>query len=295
MPLITTTADLISSIDKRAFVPTSQLTFTDPDKLALANEELETWILPVIYQLREEYYVYCTDTALVAAQGSYDIPPRSFGLTVREVHLINASGDIVRNLEMVDANEICDYRSGEPNAFYLKNNKIVLDRTPNAANSRSLRIWYALRPAKFVETSEAAQVASFDAGAGTITVGTIPSAWATGDAFDISRQDGGLEPLALDSVSTLVSGSTITLSSIPSDLRVGDWVSINDETPLCFMPPEFRQVLAQFVAARMKRSLKTEDAKDATKTAEMMLESLRKSLEPRMAGARKFVSSSVWG
>ena len=57
MPDFTTTA-LLNSINNRALVPTAQTTFQTSDILALASEEIRSYLVPLIMKVRSEYFTF---------------------------------------------------------------------------------------------------------------------------------------------------------------------------------------------------------------------------------------------
>ena len=287
-----TTADLLDSIARKSFVPVGQGTFTNADLLAVADEQLLNTIVPAILAAREEYLVYSTDLSVVSGTNAYNVPSRAVGMMIRDVALVDGT-NVDFNFPRLDPDMITTSNPGTPTGFYLKNNQVVLYPTPNASG-KTLRLFYYLRPAKLVETSEAAVVSAIDTGTNTVSVVSIPSAWTTGDEFDLIKQDGGQEPLALDQTSTTVSGTDITFASLPTGLRVGDYVALAGETPLVQLPAEFRPILAQAVAAEILLDQNQPGAEKAEKKLQEQLAAAIKLVTPRVTGQPKVISSNNW-
>jgi hypothetical protein len=52
-----TVNDLIESASRRGNIPNSQMTYLTTDFLAIANEELLAFCLPILHARREDYYL----------------------------------------------------------------------------------------------------------------------------------------------------------------------------------------------------------------------------------------------
>lgn len=287
-----TTSQLLQAIERRSFAPENQLTFSTEELLAMAHEELQSVILPAILAVREEYFVTHTDYAVTAGQSGYDVPPRSIGLVVREIQLVNSTGSY-RDLPRMEPEDVRSSQSGSPQAFFVKNNQIHLYPTPSATQD-TLRVQFFASPGLFVEPSAAAIISAIDTATNVVTVSTIPSTWTTGDTFDFISSKGGHEYRGLDFTSTLVSGNDITFSSLPSTLAVGDYISLQDESPLVQLPPNFRPVLAQATAARVLESMNQPGAADAMRQTEKLLASAIGLITPRIQGEDRVLLPSNW-
>jgi hypothetical protein len=287
-----TTQHLLDSIGRKSFVPTGQSTFTDADLLAVADEQLLNVVVPAIISAREEYLVYSTDVSVVAGTNAYNIPSRAVGQMIRDVALVDGT-NVDFNFPRLDPDMIETTNQGTPAGFYLKNNQVVLYPTPDTSG-KTLRLFYYLRPSALVETSAAAVISSINTATNTISVASIPSTWVTGDEFDLIKQDGAQEPLAIDQTSTTVSGTDLTFASLPTGLRVGDYVALAGETPLVQLPAEFRPILAQAVAAEILDDQNQPGAEKAQKKLQEMLAAAIKLVTPRVTGQPKVITSNNW-
>jgi hypothetical protein len=287
-----TTADLLSAIGRRSFAPTGQTTFTSAEQLAVADEVLLNRVFPEIAAIREEFFVTEYDYAITASKNAYKVHARSFAATLRDVYLVK--GDtIVTDFPRIEPNDARTAAEGSPEGFYLKDDYVVVAPTPNATEN-TLRQVFLLTPSKHVAVSAAAVISAINTGTGVVTVTTIPSTWATGNAFDFIAQDGNHRPVAIDQTSTLVSGSTITFASLPSTLRVGDYVALAGETPVVQVPDVYRAALAQGVAAQILEDMNQPGADKASKRFEIMLDSAKRLLTPRVQGEDRVVVPVNW-
>lgn len=286
-----TSTDLLAAIERRTFAPQNQLTYTPAELLAVADEVMQTHLLPDILAVREEFFVSYVDYAVTANQAAYDIPARAIGMKVREVHLLD--GDAVTNLPRKEPEQFQTMGTGTPDSFFLRMNQVFLYPVPQQTQ-KTLRLYFELTPASLVATSSAAVVATIDTATNVVGVASIPGAWATGNVFDLVKQDGGQEPLAIDLTSTIVASTNITLPSLPATLRVGDYVSLAGETALPQIPPNYRAVLAQGVAAEILESMNQAGAEKARKTFDAMRLTAQKLITPRVEGEDRLITPQNW-
>lgn len=287
-----TTTNLLDSAIRRSFLPSGQLTFTTEEMLAIGDEEMMSRILPNIMAVREEFFVFPYDTAIAASTGAINIHARSVGMIVREVQIID-SNNAVTDLPRIEPEQVDSYAEGSVDSFYLRGNQIILHRTPSQALG-TLRQSIFLRPGNMIQTTSAGVISNINSGTGAVTVTTIPSTWATGNIFDFIKQDGAHEYLSIDNTSTDVTSNVITFSSLPSTLRVGDYVSLSGESPLVQLPPDYRPVLAQLMAAEFLDAMNQPGAEKAKARAEKMLEAAQKSITPRVQGEDRVVQPINW-
>lgn len=286
-----TTTNLLTSIERQSFAPANQSTFATSDILELADEVTKTTILPAIITVGEEYYLYSTDYTISEGVSAYSVPSRSFGLTVREVQIIDSNGNI-RSLIRTGVDRLNKISTGTgrntPDQFYLQGDQLILYPTPNATLN-TLRIYFFLRPGTLVEQSDAAVISSINTGTNTVTVSVIPSSWTTGDSFDLIQGSGGHRHMSIDLASTLISGTSIALPSLPVGLAVGDYVALAGESPLIQMPPDFQPILATLTAAEMLLSMSQPKGEKVLAKGIRNLEATQKMLTPRVVGEEELI------
>ncbi len=284
-----TTANFLTSVQRQAFLPTGQATFATSDILSMGDEAMQRYILPALLGVREEYFVTYKDYTITANQATYLIPPRAVGAAVREVQLINTNGSVF-NIERISLDQLHGYSStaSSPDCFYLRGDKIVLLPTPSSTTG-TLRVYYAIRPGELIETSSSGVISAINTSTNVITITSIPSAWVTGDTFDLISREGSQLYLDTSLTSTLISGSNITLPSLPSDLAVGDYVALTGYSPLIQLPPDLRPTLAGFVAAEMLIAMNQPTGTQLLDKAMKDLETALKLLTPRTVGAMEVI------
>lgn len=285
-----TTADLVDQIKKKAFIPSTQATFTDEELLELATDEMRDYIVPLIKSTREEYYLTFEDFAITNEQKFARIPPRALGMALREVAFIQ--GGVERNMPRLSIEDkVYNEANGYSNGFYLQGDKVYVF----GSQSGTMRLYYLIRTGKLVETTDAANITSIDRDTGAIVCSSIPSSWGVSNTIDFIRARPGFEHLALDvTINNLDTGTnTITFATgdIPEELEVGDWISLEDTSPVPQIPPEWFSYLAQAVAAQVLESLGDIEAAGKAEAKMMRIQkNILDLITARVSGeAKKFV------
>ena len=289
-----TTADFLTSVNRRCFAPTGQTTFETSDILDIGDEEMRSTILPEIISVREEYFVHYKDYSLVADQAAYAIPERAVGLIAREIQLIDDNGRVT-NLSRIDIEDIdhTTLTDSKPRAFFIRNNMIVLCRIPSAANG-TLRVHFFLRPGDLIESSAGATITAINTTTNVVTVGAIISTWATGDVFDLIKKSGGHEYQDFSLTSTLISGSDITFATLPDTLTVGDFVAPEAQSQVIQLPKVYQPCLAQATAAFMLDNMHIPGSEKAYMRLNKMLKAAKDLISPRVQGEIKTVKPMNW-
>lgn len=288
-----TTADLLSSIERKSFAPANQSTFTSAEILAMADEVIEDTLVPELITAREDYFQAFEDQTLVANQNSYLVAARAIGQTLTEVSLLNDQQHI-HDLPRVSVGHLASFGgTGTPEGYYLRGDEIVLYPTPASA-SHTLRVHFPIRPGKLVPVSEAAVITAIDTGTGVLTFSSIPSSWTTSNTFDLCRARGGQNYLGIDQAASAITSTTMTFASLPTHLSVGDYVSLAGESALVQMPQEWRAVLAQGVAVEILKNGGWPGLESAREKFDKGLERVIKLSTPRVLGDMKTFRSTAW-
>lgn len=146
----TTTTGLIAAVRRRGMLPTSDDALTDDDIITIANEEVLTYIAPLLLDASEEYLVTSEDVAVTAGQREVPIPVNALGRKVRDVLL--KTGTQYESLQRIEPERESHYEAqGDVAGFMLEGNNLVLVPTP--ATAQSLRVKFYRRPAEFDATT----------------------------------------------------------------------------------------------------------------------------------------------
>ncbi len=253
MAAVWTTTDLVEAIKDGAMLPdASSGSLGTATLLKMATRELHITLVPMIVSAREKYYETYSDTTLTASTTSIPVPSRAIGGTLSSVQYLN--GTYVRQLLPIDPSSVVTSVRGTPINYYFENNSIIPYPLPMAATG-TIRMRYFQRPNRLEQTTNCAQITSFDAT--TVTCASLPSAWVATDTIDfIPKTASQATPYGLDSAITNVASTTLTFASVPSATAVGDWLALSEYTPIPEVPFEFQPVLAQAAVCKALEAIK---------------------------------------
>lgn len=241
MSSILKTGDLIRSIKRRAFIPSSQETFTDEDLLEMATEEINLGLVPLIQRMHEEHLVYYTEIALEEGRKRYPIPARAHGNKLRDLALIDEN-DNVFEMHRYSLSEISDFTNTttyiNTRGFYLENNDVILSNFDFNVGHR-LRFYFYMRPnslvmenmgAEIISITQAIEVNQISPKSGSIS-SIVPSIGrsiiTTNDPHGLSNsehvriEDSGLALIDLTSLDGIYEVSVIS----PTSFSIGVVVS----------------------------------------------------------------------
>lgn len=243
-----TSTALLASIKRRGMIVGATDTWSDADLLALATEEMQSYVMSVLMDVREDYRTADYDVATVASTATYRLPERAAGDSLRNVLYSSDGGLEYSPLVRVDADQAgASATLGTPYGFYFKDTDVVLVPTPAIAGT--LRLQYPRRPSKLVAASAVATIAPGGInGNRTVitTTATIPSTFTSGVTVDVVDNNPGFKILTMDAATTgTVSGTTITLSAaLPASVAAGDYVCLAGESVVPQIPVEMHPLLA---------------------------------------------------
>ena len=278
-----TTQDLIDTIKRKAFIPSTQSTFQDADILAIATDELRDNIVPEILKTREEYFLVSVDLQVDPSLGYVRIPSRAIGGAVREVSIV--SGDSEYNLARMSIEDKVYANGYSGDGFYIQGNKIYM----MSNQACTVRVYFHVRPSVLVLPSAAIQVTGIDRDTGVITTGSIPSSWGSSAVVDLIENNAGFDLLGLDVTCTVGTGQlTLDTADIPAELAVGDWISLRDTSPVPQIPVELFPYLAQSVIVQILESVgDIEASAKAEKKLNDIKDQVLSMVTPRVKGEAK--------
>lgn len=288
-----TTNSLISSVKRRISLPDAQNLYSPDDLIAFMGDELSSTIVPLVHSVQQEYWVQQINIPLVQNQTNYTIPIRGAANGLRLVTLVDNNGNEIDYPMLRPENTASSYNWLSPYStstlygFYMEGDHIVMFPNSVVTNPvNTIRFRIERQPSQLCATSEAAQIVSI---AGQlVTVNGIPSDWTTSLLYDIMNGGPQFQPKLDDAaVSNLNTGtSVITFTTpLPSNLAVGDWISIQNTAPIPQIPYQMFPYLAQCVATKCLEGLSdTQVLQAAQQKLGLMKEDLLKLLQPRDMG-----------
>lgn len=285
------TSDLLTRIRLDARLDDADPDYTDSILLMLADDALRTRFSEVVQNLRQGHWVAQTSFSVVAGTRDYRLPARALGDAVVDVQLLDAQGVPERLAGPVQMDELEAWatESGTPpRAFAVVDQVIRLLPTPTVSGTHTLAVRYQLRRSQLVASSASARITAINTGTGELTCATVPGTYSTSARVDLVQAEPGFASLAVDlTPSAVVTGAsgtiTIGAANVPSDLAVGDYVTLRWQTPVVQLPEELHPALANAVAADVLSQIgDSEGAAQRSALAESQIESARKLLVPRV-------------
>lgn len=252
-----TTNTLIEAIKLKGMIPTSQNTINTENFITFINEEMDLGVLPHILAYHEDNLTRSEVVSLETGIKKYAIPSRAIGNKLSDVYLMDSNGNL-QELTRVSNGDLADYnRDTEtyPAGFYLEGDSIVLLATPTSSDK--LKFIYHLRPNRLVQESRAAKI--LEIGANSVTVGSLPSIMTIGAKCDIIKSRSPHSCAAIEvtiaEINTVDGKHQVVFDSNISNVKVGDYLNLSEETIIPQVPPELHGLLAQRVVARCLEAL----------------------------------------
>jgi len=287
--------DLVTNAKKRAKIPAAQASWSSAEILSSADEQTQSYVIPLIRRTREDYGLQVLDFTLGTADaqgttGPYRIPYRAVGGAIRDVYLADVHGNPI-NVPRITPDDLEQATWG---VHFLGNALYFVNKTTQAAPVK-LRMTYFMRPNRLVLQSGAAQVASFDPVTRSVVCTSVPTSYTGQTSFDLVQGRPGFDTLAYDFAGTVGGTTFIFASNLPSDLAVGDYVCLTETTPIPQVPPELHPLLAQRVAVQYLESEGDPFLERAQATLARMEADATTLLTPRIEGSPKHIIPSQRG
>lgn len=160
-----TSTDLIASVKRKIAFPISQVTFSDTDILAFANEEMMISQVPSVMLYHEEYFVTYVVIPLQSGLNRYAIPDRAIGLRLRDIKWQDSQGNMFDMTRVSPDDKAFFQRNiGANNAvhkFYIEGNDVVLLPAVTADPTGQFVMSFFLRPNQLVPNERAAIISHF--------------------------------------------------------------------------------------------------------------------------------------
>lgn len=314
------TDDLVTAVRRRAQLPDADGKLDDTDILDIANEELQTFILPWLIEARSHYYIKEIDIEIQNGQSTYLIPDQVTAGTLFDVSIVNSNGESMGSIPMLPLEDSTSYGAsgswGYPSSlcFALQGNEIVLLPTPTQDGPYTLRVRFARRPNRLVPSSECMLAISFQNDTPTTgrtqfsLLNGVPSSFGDfAQKIDLVQAVPNFEVWA-----SYVTPANVTVSSfdvdsevVPTLYRQASLQGEDDGYPwqfaywclaqeTCVVPvPDFMQpVLVSITASQCLRSIGDfEGAEMEMQQLGRKMGQLKTTLEPRVEGARPRIMS----
>lgn len=268
-----TTLELITSLKIQGSFPTSDDLFSTSDFLVLFNNQLKTDITPMMLKLNEEFFLQYKDFT-IASGNRYRIPRRAIGAKIRDLQYIDQSNNI-SSIDRLFEEDRPQSKSG----YYMLRNEVELstDYTTN-----TLRMKYFARPNELVLPSACGQITSIDTNNNQVEVDAAPSTFVTSALCDFVQNNNPYDLLGYDYEISGVSGTTISFTTLPDGLVVGDFLCLANQSPVPMIPEELHPVLVKSALCATLSAKKDKSFEQEFAMLEKMKEDAVNMLDPRV-------------
>lgn len=258
----------------------------DADYLALANEELQSYITPWLLAFHEEWFVDSATVTLVAGTAAYDIPERAITGSLKDVQFLNGTSYVP--LTRLEPQEALDVTSGSsPSGYSLQDTQVVIHPTPAA--SGTVRFKFFRRPSRLVATTAVGEIDGAVSASTAITLtATKPSTFVADEVVDIIRAKSGFRSIDDDNTLAAAAGSSLTLGSAVT-ASDGDFVCLAGESPIPQIPVEAHSLLVARVVYRALMAQGDAKAGAAKGQADELAQRLKSALSPRVQDSTRYV------
>ena len=159
-----------------------------------------------------------------------------------------------------------------------------------------IRFKYARRPSILVQNSFCVQILTVNYGLNQVTVSGVPSGWtANSTIIDIINNVPQFTSLSDDNLITNISGTTITLTSLPTTVVKGQWLCPMGTTSIPQLPVELYPLLINSACLRVFVSMQNANGFNTmSKVVAAQMDDAKTLLTPRWKGqSKKVVNKNV--
>lgn len=276
---------LIQAIKDSITVPNSQNLFNPESMLRFANREMQSFLTPLILRCKSNYFVTTLDFTIQNGVTDYPIPDFAAAMKLMDVCFVNEQGletpMPLLNHAQVQANQwVYNRISG----FYVKNNTVVI--SPFGLSANVLRMYLYRAPNQLVVTTKAGQVTAINGN--DLTLSRLPTTWVDGTEVCCIQARPGFDTVFAAQDISNVSSPGITVEDA-SNVEIGDWICLSNQSTIPQYPPEAHPTLAQAVGTKLLLSVGAINEDAAEKALDKMGQALIIMLTPRVDEAPKKV------
>ena len=199
--------------------------FSDEEILMHLNDQLQNRIVPFYMTFKADYFLTHQEFDYTSPMR---IPSNAINQKIARVELLSQSpASKVKYLRSPHMHE---------SGFYLEGDKIIFQNV----QEYPIRLWFYKRPSSLTFSYTA--INQIDSYRRQFTLQNIPTTWKTG-TYEVNRTAvndyGYIDKIDVEALS----GNSITLRSIPPNVKVDDFVSLLSTSPIATIPYEASYLL----------------------------------------------------
>ena len=250
---------LVALVNQKCLNPVSQNTYLTSDIALLMDNELSLGVVPLLKKTMQNYFVYNVDVPINQGQSSYTFPARAIGNAVRDIVLLDSSGNEValNNLEreyikvQFPFNYVPSIWSF--GMYQTANETNLYNTLIQSYDAYTLRFITERRPGMLTLSSNCGQITAITGN--VVTLSFVDSAWTTSTLFDIINPLPPFQSIQDNQSITVISGSQLTFSSIPAGLAINQWVCPSMTSCIPQIPYELFPLLVERTVATIAEAL----------------------------------------
>lgn len=298
MPVVDASATrLVADVRRRGvFGPGEAGAFpTNDDILDFLNDEIDSFIVPLLEGLQEEHFVAASEQTTVAGTATYLLPARGMWGNIRDVQVKRAGVWVsLPRLEPEQTRTGPSAPQGAPVGYYVQADSIVLLPTPSAAVD--FRVKYYRRPSRLALAGSTLTTGTVGTMAGPSSYVVVSSASALGTLgastkVDVFGSEYPFTPL-FDSltgtpetgVNGLFDDVGLITTNVTSLSGVVAYVAQEGTAPVAQLPFEILPTLTARATGQILLSQGNPRAAEMVANAQRMAEDFRKRVSERTKG-----------
>lgn len=294
--------DCVNSVFRNTALPNSQVTYEPDDIVAFLNEEQQTTISALVQSIRENYWIQYFDVTIQPNVTSYIVPQRAIMGTLQDIVLVDSAGNEIEIAQLSDEQKkVAPFYSFVPissmRGIYSRDDTFnIYPVTFPYPAGFIIRFKYARRPNVLVQSSFCAQILTVTLATKIVTVAAVPAGWTQNSTIlDVINNVPQFTSLTDDNLITNISGTSITLTSCPSTLAIGQWLCPMGTTCVPQLPVELYPLLINAGCLRVFTSMQNANGFNTmSKVVTAQMDDARTLLTPRWKGqSKKIVNKNV--
>lgn len=249
-----TTTQFLASVQRLIVAPSNQPLYSDADYYAIGDRKMQDSLVPLLDSLDGDFFVRTSLLPMVPDQSEYRLPARAVARKLRDVKIQN-SANIRFDFPKISIEREQIYQvNGVPFGFYFKGDRFTVVPTPTT-DQYSIQYWYFLGPGSMIPYSDAAVVSGISGD--DVTVSSVPDSLVTGSVVDFIEGISGNSCISIDQTITNIAGNTLSFGAgtVPTDLALGDYVSIAGTSPVLQIPDSAVPYLVTLTAMDVLQAL----------------------------------------
>jgi hypothetical protein len=274
--------------------PVSNSTFQLADIVTLMGCNLSLGVVPLLKKCQQNYFVMNVDVPIVQGKSAYIFPPRAIGNALRDVVLLDASGNEVA-LNQLEREYI---KVQFPFNFvpsiwsfgqYVTANEINLYNTlVQSYTAYKLRFITERRPGNLTLSTNCGKVTGI--AGNVVTLNYIDPGWTPATTFDLINQLPPFQSIGDDLAITNINGLQVTLANAPAGIANGQWLCPAMMSCIPQIPYEYFPLLVAMTTADIARALDMSQLLAATNAEIEKFEANALALvRPRVTGSPKVI------